>query len=44
MQMYMCPQITVSSGGMLVQKLRITDLQTEKRMFDSTMVYAQNKV
>ncbi|XP_042562628.1 dehydrogenase/reductase SDR family member 12-like [Clupea harengus] len=35
--------ITVSSGGMLVQKLRITDLQTEKRMFDSTMVYAQNK-
>ncbi|KAL2097058.1 hypothetical protein ACEWY4_006265 [Coilia grayii] len=35
--------ITVSSGGMLVQKLRIADLQTEKRSFDSTMVYAQNK-
>ncbi|XP_048108574.1 dehydrogenase/reductase SDR family member 12-like isoform X1 [Alosa alosa] len=35
--------ITVSSGGMLVQKLRIIDLQTEKRPFDSTMVYAQNK-
>ncbi|XP_063076252.1 dehydrogenase/reductase SDR family member 12 [Engraulis encrasicolus] len=35
--------ITVSSGGMLVQKLRVVDLQTEKRSFDSNMLYAQNK-
>uniref|UniRef100_A0AAR2K1Z1 Dehydrogenase/reductase (SDR family) member 12 n=1 Tax=Pygocentrus nattereri TaxID=42514 RepID=A0AAR2K1Z1_PYGNA len=35
--------ITVSSGGMLVQKLNPTDLQTERTAFDGTMVYAQNK-
>ncbi|KAM6179098.1 dehydrogenase/reductase SDR family member 12 [Rhynchocyon petersi] len=34
--------ITVSSGGMLVQKLDIDDLQAE-RAFNGTMVYAQNK-
>lgn len=37
-------QITVSSGGMLVQKLNISDLQSENGPFDGTMVYAQNKV
>ncbi|XP_071347329.1 dehydrogenase/reductase SDR family member 12 isoform X2 [Trachinotus anak] len=36
--------ITVSSGGMLVQKLRVNDLQSEKGDFDGLMVYAQNKV
>ncbi|XP_060642863.2 dehydrogenase/reductase SDR family member 12 [Anolis sagrei] len=35
--------ITVSSGGMLVQKLNVSDLQTENATFDGTMVYAQNK-
>ncbi|XP_076047717.1 dehydrogenase/reductase SDR family member 12-like [Oratosquilla oratoria] len=36
--------VTVSSGGMLVQKLNTDDLQFEKmRPFDGTMVYAQNK-
>uniref|UniRef100_A0A671Y6V7 Dehydrogenase/reductase SDR family member 12-like n=1 Tax=Sparus aurata TaxID=8175 RepID=A0A671Y6V7_SPAAU len=35
--------ITVSSGGMLVQKLRVDDLQSEKGHFDGVMVYAQNK-
>ncbi|XP_061587098.1 dehydrogenase/reductase SDR family member 12 [Cololabis saira] len=35
--------ITVSSGGMLVQKLRADDLQSEKGNFDGVMVYAQNK-
>ncbi|KAM7400718.1 hypothetical protein PAMA_005085 [Pampus argenteus] len=35
--------ITVSSGGMLVQKLQVDDLQSEKGYFDGTMVYAQNK-
>uniref|UniRef100_A0A8C1YD74 Si:ch211-165b10.3 n=3 Tax=Cyprinus carpio TaxID=7962 RepID=A0A8C1YD74_CYPCA len=35
--------ITVSSGGMLVQKLNTDDLQTERAPFDGTMVYAQNK-
>ncbi|RVE61848.1 hypothetical protein OJAV_G00174500 [Oryzias javanicus] len=35
--------ITVSSGGMLVQKLRVVDLQSEKGRFDGVMVYAQNK-
>ncbi|XP_053142019.1 dehydrogenase/reductase SDR family member 12 isoform X2 [Hemicordylus capensis] len=35
--------ITVSSGGMLVQKLNISDLQSENVAFDGTMVYAQNK-
>nr|XP_058897626.1 dehydrogenase/reductase SDR family member 12 isoform X3 [Kogia breviceps] len=36
--------ITVSSGGMLVQKLNTDDLQSERTAFDGTMVYAQNKV
>ncbi|XP_018411966.1 PREDICTED: dehydrogenase/reductase SDR family member 12 [Nanorana parkeri] len=35
--------VTVSSGGMLVQKLDVSDLQFEKGTFDGTMVYAQNK-
>ncbi|NXR92090.1 DHR12 reductase, partial [Hypocryptadius cinnamomeus] len=35
--------ITVSSGGMLVQKLNVSDLQSESGPFDGTMVYAQNK-
>nr|XP_046264105.1 dehydrogenase/reductase SDR family member 12-like [Scatophagus argus] len=35
--------ITVSSGGMLVEKLRVDDLQSEKGHFDGVMVYAQNK-
>ncbi|MBN3305490.1 DHR12 reductase, partial [Amia calva] len=35
--------ITVSSGGMLVQKLNVDDLQFEKGTFDGTMAYAQNK-
>ncbi|TMS10302.1 dehydrogenase/reductase SDR family member 12 [Larimichthys crocea] len=35
--------ITVSSGGMLVQKLRADDLQSVKGYFDGVMVYAQNK-
>ncbi|XP_060900575.1 dehydrogenase/reductase SDR family member 12-like [Labrus mixtus] len=35
--------ITVSSGGMLVQKLRVDDLQSEKAHFDGVMAYAQNK-
>lgn len=36
--------ITVTSGGMLVQKLNGTDLQFEKmNPFDGTMAYAQNK-
>ncbi|KAM7066018.1 dehydrogenase/reductase SDR family member 12 isoform 3-T3 [Acridotheres tristis] len=35
--------ITVSSGGMLVQKLNISDLQSGSGPFDGTMVYAQNK-
>ncbi|XP_053186683.1 dehydrogenase/reductase SDR family member 12 [Scomber japonicus] len=35
--------ITVSSGGMLVQKLRVDNLQSEKGRFDGVMVYAQNK-
>ncbi|KAM7379270.1 hypothetical protein PAMP_004835 [Pampus punctatissimus] len=30
-------------GGMLVQKLQVDDLQSEKGYFDGTMVYAQNK-
>ena len=37
-------QITVSSGGMLVQKLNTDDPQSERTAFDGTMVYAQNKV
>jgi len=36
--------VTVSSGGMLVQKLNVEDLQFEKMSpFDGTMAYAQNK-
>jgi len=36
--------VTVSSGGMLVQKLNVEDLQFEKMQpFDGTMAYAQNK-
>lgn len=35
--------ITVSSGGMLVQKLKVDYLQSEKGYFDGIMVYAQNK-
>ncbi|XP_077340352.1 dehydrogenase/reductase SDR family member 12 [Lithobates pipiens] len=35
--------VTVSSGGMLVQKLDVSNLQFEKGTFDGTMVYAQNK-
>uniref|UniRef100_A0A4W3H0E7 Dehydrogenase/reductase (SDR family) member 12 n=1 Tax=Callorhinchus milii TaxID=7868 RepID=A0A4W3H0E7_CALMI len=35
--------ITVSSGGMLVQKLNISDLQFKTGQFDGTMAYAQNK-
>ncbi|KAK5613239.1 Dehydrogenase/reductase SDR member 12 [Crenichthys baileyi] len=35
--------ITVSSGGMLTQKLNVDDLQLEKGTFDGTMAYAQNK-
>lgn len=37
-------QITVSSGGMLVQKLRTGNLQSDRGRFDGTMVYAQHKV
>lgn len=37
-------QISVSSGGMLVQKLRIGNLQSERGRYDGTMVYAQHKV
>lgn len=37
-------QVTVSSGGMLTQKLNVEDLQFEKGTFDGTMAYAQNKV
>uniref|UniRef100_A0A8C8CAN4 Uncharacterized protein n=1 Tax=Oncorhynchus tshawytscha TaxID=74940 RepID=A0A8C8CAN4_ONCTS len=35
--------ITVTSGGMLVQKLQPDDLQSAKGSFEGTMVYAQNK-
>uniref|UniRef100_UPI003AAE03AA dehydrogenase/reductase SDR family member 12 isoform X1 n=1 Tax=Centroberyx gerrardi TaxID=166262 RepID=UPI003AAE03AA len=35
--------ITVSSGGMLVQKLCVDNLQSKRGYFDGTMVYAQNK-
>uniref|UniRef100_A0A3P8ZQY1 Uncharacterized protein n=1 Tax=Esox lucius TaxID=8010 RepID=A0A3P8ZQY1_ESOLU len=35
--------ITVSSGGMLVQKLDVDNLQSDKGTFDGTMAYAQNK-
>lgn len=35
--------VTVSSGGMLTQKLNVEDLQFEKGTFDGTMAYAQNK-
>uniref|UniRef100_A0A3B4UBA1 Dehydrogenase/reductase (SDR family) member 12 n=1 Tax=Seriola dumerili TaxID=41447 RepID=A0A3B4UBA1_SERDU len=35
--------VTVSSGGMLTQKLNVDDLQFAKGAFDGTMAYAQNK-
>ncbi|XP_072546765.1 DHRS-12_like_SDR_c-like domain-containing protein [Salminus brasiliensis] len=35
--------ITVTSGGMLVQKLRTGNLQSQRGRYDGTMVYAQNK-
>ncbi|KAF7657709.1 hypothetical protein LDENG_00022860 [Lucifuga dentata] len=35
--------VTVSSGGMLTQRLNVDDLQVEKGTFDGTMAYAQNK-
>ena len=36
--------ITVSSGGMLVQKMNVDDLQfTKMTKYDGTMAYAQNK-
>ncbi|XP_037095807.1 dehydrogenase/reductase SDR family member 12 [Syngnathus acus] len=35
--------VTVSSGGMLTQKLNVDDLQFEKGAFDGTIAYAQNK-
>ncbi|XP_077473187.1 dehydrogenase/reductase SDR family member 12 [Stigmatopora argus] len=35
--------VTVSSGGMLTQKLNVDDLQFETGAFDGTMAYAQNK-
>ncbi|KAI3356083.1 hypothetical protein L3Q82_017346 [Scortum barcoo] len=35
--------VTVSSGGMLTQKMNVEDLQFEKGTFDGTMAYAQNK-
>uniref|UniRef100_A0A8C5LVE6 Dehydrogenase/reductase SDR family member 12 n=1 Tax=Leptobrachium leishanense TaxID=445787 RepID=A0A8C5LVE6_9ANUR len=35
--------VNVSSGGMLVQKLTVSDLQFECGTFDGTMAYAQNK-
>ncbi|XP_066509136.1 DHRS-12_like_SDR_c-like domain-containing protein isoform X2 [Hoplias malabaricus] len=35
--------ITVTSGGMLVQKLRAGNLQSQRGRYDGTMVYAQNK-
>lgn len=35
--------VTVSSGGMLTQKLDLENLQFEKGTFDGTMAYAQNK-
>ncbi|XP_037646443.1 dehydrogenase/reductase SDR family member 12 [Sebastes umbrosus] len=35
--------VTVSSGGMLTQKLNVDDLQFEKGVFDGTAAYAQNK-
>uniref|UniRef100_A0A3Q2Y659 Dehydrogenase/reductase 12-like a n=1 Tax=Hippocampus comes TaxID=109280 RepID=A0A3Q2Y659_HIPCM len=40
---FLLVQITVSSGGMLVQKLRIGNLQSERGRYDGTMVYAQHK-
>nr|CAG8566956.1 13006_t:CDS:2 [Entrophospora candida] len=36
--------VTVSSGGMLANKLDVTDLECKKmKQFDGTMAYAQNK-
>jgi hypothetical protein len=38
-------QITVSSGGMLTQRLDLSDLQAEhRRSFNGTFAYAQHKV
>lgn len=37
-------QVNVSSGGMLTQKLDLSDLQSSNvRPFDATLVYAQHK-
>ncbi|KAM9192764.1 LOW QUALITY PROTEIN: dehydrogenase/reductase SDR family member 12 [Dugong dugon] len=36
--------VTVSSEGMLVQKLNTDDLQSERMAFNGTVVYAENKV
>uniref|UniRef100_A0A673YWV5 Dehydrogenase/reductase 12-like a n=1 Tax=Salmo trutta TaxID=8032 RepID=A0A673YWV5_SALTR len=38
-----CVLFMLSSGGMLVQKLRTGNLQTEIGRYDGTMVYAQHK-
>lgn len=38
------PQITTSSGGMLLEKLDTTDFNFEKRTFKGEDVYAQHKV
>ena len=39
-----CRVVTVSSGGMLVQKLSAEDPQSEQlEPYDGTMAYAQNK-
>ena len=35
--------IHVTSGGMYTQKLRVDDLQWERRAFDGVVAYAQNK-
>ncbi|XP_063060387.1 DHRS-12_like_SDR_c-like domain-containing protein [Engraulis encrasicolus] len=35
--------VTVTSGGMLVQKLRSGNLQSDRGDYDGTMVYAQHK-
>ncbi|CAB1347167.1 unnamed protein product, partial [Coregonus sp. 'balchen'] len=37
------PRVMMSSGGMLVQKMSVDDLQSEKGTFDGTMAYPQNK-
>lgn len=35
--------INVSSGGMYTQRIRVDDLQMEKRRYDGTIAYAQTK-